>query len=319
MKRKNLIFAVVVLLAAVFSSCEKETDPSNECANMLYFENFDEFTKEMTKVQKMSLEEKIKWQESKGFKSLGVESDILYESINPSDFKDLEEIKQFVAKNSKYLQLIEENDEFSVEPIIQHCPFRYIVNNNHMFQIGENVYKAFDDITVSTDLKYQEEFKSMSLDAALLVSNGQNIEFNTSRLKSASYVCDYEDYDDDVEGRSKIELYIICYQLGSYVQTIYAGFEVTSKYKTIAWFRASRRITYDIKEKVMFKKADGNYMSLPWMRSGIDVESSHIQENEAIYAVIGSSNLDVHFEGFDCKAKVPATNYAICQCNVTIF
>ena len=84
MKSKNLIYALLITVIAIFTSCEKEDANSlkdQECSNILYFENLNQFNDEVQKVLSLSTEEKINWAQKEGFNSFGVASETFYEKI----------------------------------------------------------------------------------------------------------------------------------------------------------------------------------------------------------------------------------------------
>ncbi|MCF8357641.1 MAG: hypothetical protein K9H26_02710 [Prolixibacteraceae bacterium] len=153
---KNLkIYLVMTLLsfsAVVFNSCSNEDELINsndlkieECPNILYFENAEEISNELSYVLTLNTEEKIKWQEEKGFKSLGVEAEKFYSTINPNEFCSKEEIERFVKKNRKYLQITSDEGEQTVEPVFSANPYRFLINEDQLFQIGENVIKILQN------------------------------------------------------------------------------------------------------------------------------------------------------------------------------
>ena len=62
----------------------------------------------------------------------------LYFRINPEEFKSVEQVKDFLASNSEYLQLIEDEDgELTLETLLFKNPNRYFINKDKMFQIND--------------------------------------------------------------------------------------------------------------------------------------------------------------------------------------
>ena len=76
MKSKILIFVTIIFVTIFIYSCEKEENNllNNDCSNMLYFTDVNELINELLNVLPLSTEEKIKWEQQKGFKSFLVSS-----------------------------------------------------------------------------------------------------------------------------------------------------------------------------------------------------------------------------------------------------
>lgn len=117
-----------------------------ECSNLLYFANKGEFKNMLNKVNNMSDDELIVWEEANGFKSYGMEAERLYKTIHPESFKSVEEVKSFVNENSHYLQLTElENGEYELDTKFDMTTEKYLMNTNQMYQIGDSIYKYFTE------------------------------------------------------------------------------------------------------------------------------------------------------------------------------
>ena len=109
--KKSLFLLGIVSTVFLMQSCENAESINPACEEMLYFEDVNEMSQELNAVLEMTHEERLAWQEKKGFKSFGVIADELYQSIDMDKFKSVDEIKAFVEKNSDYLQLIEKDGD----------------------------------------------------------------------------------------------------------------------------------------------------------------------------------------------------------------
>jgi hypothetical protein len=165
MKRINLIFALLITVIAFFTSCEKEiveTEQDQKCSDILYFENDEEMFTELSHIISLNLDEKILWQDEKGVSSKGINADKLYKSIDPESFNSRDEIVQFVENNSDLLLLEEQDGEYSVETILKDNPFRYFMNEDHIFQVGEKYYKVFSNLRVGTSINNLDKLKDIN-------------------------------------------------------------------------------------------------------------------------------------------------------------
>jgi hypothetical protein len=130
MKTKILFFCLIIF--ALFISCQDNEDElirNQEYGNMLYFETIEDCISELNKVLGMNEQERIQWETSKDFKSLGLESEKFYANINPKKFKSAEEIMKYVEKNSDFLQLVEDgNGQYELDTRLSETPFRFLAN-----------------------------------------------------------------------------------------------------------------------------------------------------------------------------------------------
>jgi hypothetical protein len=173
---KNLKICLVIALfsfgAVVFNSCSNEdefinnnkleVEKESECPNMLYFETFEEFDKELQHVITLGINEKAKWAEQKGFNSLGVEAEKFLDNVDPENFKNIDEIKNFIEQHNNYIQLIEEDGEYSVQTIYYNTPLRFFMNEEGIFQVGKYVFKVFDKAEVTTSIQNLDKLKEIN-------------------------------------------------------------------------------------------------------------------------------------------------------------
>jgi hypothetical protein len=152
---KTKIF-IIIIISLAFQACENEyfnSGTEKECDNILYFETTQDFNEQMREVLKMDLSKKQEWVKTRNFESFGVKADLIYYSVNPEDFKTIEEMKDFVSENSKYLHFVtSESGDTSVETKHFNSPFRYFINDEKIFKIENRIYKVVqDEVVVTTD------------------------------------------------------------------------------------------------------------------------------------------------------------------------
>ncbi|PKL71053.1 MAG: hypothetical protein CVV29_12645 [Methanobacteriales archaeon HGW-Methanobacteriales-2] len=157
---------VLFLFVLIISSCNKEQliEPNEEalCENMLYFDSYEEMNEELEKVIQMNQEARFEWEKSKGFTSIELEAERLYESIDQEKFKSIDEVKSFVEQHRNLIKLgVDDNGEYEMDT--KHCdmPERYFLNESRMYQVGDSVYKVFDNIKIVAGTQDADFLKSI--------------------------------------------------------------------------------------------------------------------------------------------------------------
>ncbi len=166
MKIKTVKYILSVLLTIfAFTSCDKNELAISEIqkntkTDILTFATQEDFDKTLAKVNAMTKEERLAWEKQQGFKSFGTICDEFYATIQPENFKSLEEVKAFVSKNSDKIELYTSSDgETYCEPKDYNGLFRNISGINEMFIIGDKAYKVVENKLVSSSLKNIDELK----------------------------------------------------------------------------------------------------------------------------------------------------------------
>lgn len=167
-------------------SCDKEevaiTDSSKVTEKeILTFATQEEFEQTLAKVNAMTKEERLLWEKEQGFKSFGTICDEFYESIKPENFISVKEVEDFVERNSDRIEFyIDSNNE-------KHCVSknflsnkRYIMNQNQMYVVGENVYK-----TIENELFVSNISNANNLIKAKSISDIKT-DINVSAIKKAA-------------------------------------------------------------------------------------------------------------------------------------
>ncbi len=159
MKIKTVKYILSVLLTIfAFTSCDKNELAISEIqkstkTDILTFATQEDFDKTLTKVNAMTKEERLAWEKEQGFKSFGTICDEFYATIQPENFKSLEEVQVFVARNSDKIEFYTSSDgeTYCVTKDFKN-PMRYIINQNMLYVIGTSAYKRIGDNTYSSNI-----------------------------------------------------------------------------------------------------------------------------------------------------------------------
>lgn len=160
---------VLAVLAITFAltSCSKSSDELASVASskqdILSFKTVDEFNTTVQKVNSMKPEDRIAWENSKGFKSFGTICDEVYNGIDPTKFKSLQEVKDTVNALSDYLEM-NQNAEGQYYVDLKECSnnARYLLNKDKMYIIGTTAYKSIGEELISDNVCNIEKLKTMN-------------------------------------------------------------------------------------------------------------------------------------------------------------
>jgi hypothetical protein len=145
---------------------------------MLYFNDLTAFREARNFINSMTSDKIRTHEEINGYKSFGRICDELYSNTDPEEFRSIEEIKTFVALNSDYFQLIEEeNGNLTFEKVLFKNPNRYLLNKDRMYKINRTVYKEFEDFTISTDEGNTDLLKSINQSSIITYENNPDFRF----------------------------------------------------------------------------------------------------------------------------------------------
>jgi len=151
----------VAIGTGIFWACEKENvdnslikQKSFNSNGLMYFSNQEEFANTMDMLLAMDFDELCAYEDSLGYTSYGREcEELYYNSIEGEDsLTSDEEIENFVSEHSNFLNTTTDFDgEELYVPILFDHPFRYVLNENKMFQIGDMIFKVYNSGIVSTN------------------------------------------------------------------------------------------------------------------------------------------------------------------------
>ena len=212
---------LVISLTIGLISCNESEDLCPAEDSLLVFSSEQEFNSELLKVNNMSLDELIAYENGKGYSSFGRECLQFYKSINFEGFKSIRELEKFVEKNCKYLKLVEDDGgELCVSKIFEDRADRFFLNENFMYQVGDVVYKILEVGTVETNLENADVFYEVGDDIVFYKQDDRFIiiddkeETSTPTLKS-SQACGTYKSDNSTDGIQRLLVYISVDNSGS--------------------------------------------------------------------------------------------------------
>ncbi|MBP7509352.1 MAG: hypothetical protein KA807_16180 [Prolixibacteraceae bacterium] len=325
MKIKNVIYFFLSAIILVFSSCKDELIVEKICdPEILYFRDMDEYKSEMDKVLNMTSEERDVWQQERGFKSFGIAAERFYKSIDQEKFKSIDEFKQFVNKNSKYIQLIEENGDYILETQFYNNPGRYFMNEEGMFQIGENVYRIVKSGTFYCRVEDYELLKDIDTDRLRINSSDGDVHcfISDSFYKSSSAGCGS---GSRVETKKEVngEWYMTRLELdcgnmedifGSFA---FSHFKVSSYKRGFLWiyYNYESTITYNAQISLFYKNDKG--VGKTEEIRGAESEYTSNYERMMTFQTSYSQDFDGEpfFKRYYCVANNGKTNDATLSCS----
>ena len=136
----KLILSVFVITFTL-TGCSKDegiiSSTASSKQDILTFATIDEFNETLQKVNSMKPEERIAWEKEQGFKSYGTICDEFYKTVNPESFKNIDEVKIFVKKNSDKIELYTSSDGeiYCITKYFKN-PKRYLLNKDKQYKIG---------------------------------------------------------------------------------------------------------------------------------------------------------------------------------------
>lgn len=244
MKHINILF--LVLLVIITTSCNDEIDQLNSNEDgILCVKDINEFKETLDKIQEMNTDELLKWEKDNGYISNELVAESIYNHMDISSFKNYEQVKEFVKENEDYFQLIEEeNGEYILETKNFDKPFKYILNKDDMFQIGNKVFKAFSNCLVSIDETYIENLRKADYEIAISLDVAT---VNKSLLKSSSN-CGDSDWKDVKSGNERITQEFGIDVIEGNDAWIVGGWHRATAYHKIwpFWFKVARDIDVSI-------------------------------------------------------------------------
>lgn len=159
---KNLFCILAIITSMMFTACEKEdviNHDTQKKENILVFKSIEEFDNTLAKVNAMTESERLEWEKQQGFKSFGTICDEFYETIEPEQFKSIEEVRTFVEKNNDKIEFYTSSDGeiYCVTKDFNNSK-RYLMNENREYVIGSVIVKDEDNMQPYADLTSNNSF-----------------------------------------------------------------------------------------------------------------------------------------------------------------
>lgn len=271
----------------------------------------------------MKSEERSTWEQSKDFKSLGTICDEFYKTIEPQNFKNIEEVNDFVAKNSDKIQIYTntEGDKYCEVQEFNNSA-RYLMNKDKMYIVGVTVVRKFDEAIVSTNianidfLKKAKSLSDLNMNSTSVIFKAQPVTINGDSQSSEVYgegdvhdgwfgalqtyrlvvrfkaesIIDMSSFQDQNSGLT------IWYVSGSHNHYL---MQVSNYVWHVILFGVSRKTTYDI--SMDYINTENETISKNYSKT-----DTYLQETTPFdLSIVDNVNLstDVHITSFHAKAS----------------
>lgn len=170
------LFAMTIMVFGIITliSCEKETSNyfDNTTSNIgnesklippiPYYESIEAIDAIVDYAASIdSLPQLVQYEINSGRVSGGRVADEFYEGINPQDFASQDEILDFYANNTIYLDTLMNGNEITILPKFYNNPYRYAANEAGLFNIKGTIHRIFKSGIVSTDSAHYETLMSL--------------------------------------------------------------------------------------------------------------------------------------------------------------
>jgi len=338
MRTKYFNLAIVFIMIIAMSACKKDqsnpqyskTDPY---AKILTFKNMEEYQQTLKEVSSLTSDERVAWEDAKGFKSFGRVCDEVYKNSQPEKFTTLEEFNELVSRESKYLYLDElPNGELSLEKRLCMNGNRFLINSNNIFQIGEKVYKVLEKGVASTKVENANKLKNVNDENLYSFLNQNEIELTIevmgTRLDKAlkdvqnncgNTVSDYQSSGNDRTSMIKCGVEWILTSVRPYSQYNVSAYKRGAFF--LPWVLVKRHISMDMKTRVDFLV--DLTLSSEWKSANISFHNDDIFADvytDKVYGdwVYGFNSGVYHFGGYDCWGDTPSSPVVNLECNLTI-
>jgi hypothetical protein len=311
---------VLFLFVLIISACNKEQliKPNEEalCENMLYFDSYEEMNTELEKVMKMSYEERLAWEKSKGFKSIEIEAERLYESIDPEQFKSVDEVKRFVEQHSALLELVEdEKGEYELDTKLSNLPYRYFANKNGFFQVSNHICKAFPEGVLSVEERHVGLISNSDFYTCLSNQYVSVVFQRIDGFKGLNSTCNGGTFRAD-NGNERIRLIVDAgyYTLsGTNISQVFTIWEARPYNRVLGvWYHAIRTTSCSIDINIKYRNSSGTWRTWNTSYSNSGERTYVLNELKWIDYIYPGSNVEI--TSYDCWGKQPNTSYAIGKC-----
>ena len=326
---KKVLFTTVLLsIMFAFIACNKDDLNLSNGKVILTFSSIEDVSEKLANVITMSSDELRDYEESKGYISYGRKCEEIFQSVDFDSFQTQDEIFEFVAENSDYLELVtDQNGDVYLETKLRNNEYRYIVNEDKMYVINDRVYKVFNEGEISTKIENREALSN------IIVFDEQNSKVNSSfqfhptnilsssvniidgaSLKSTSALCGRSDVDRATNGRdrTKIEIDLKDKYQGSKYIVYHKGLIRPYKRTLGIWYWCSRTITYQWKY-TGYANILGYEFREGEDRSGSRSDSKEESYKELFFAQDGVFT-NWYYEKYDCWGDTPSTDKAQVKC-----
>ncbi len=327
--------ALLFVCTIFFNACEKDVnvtqalpdhmENTQASSKIMQFNSFEEYLETKQEVLQMTFEELQAFEESKNFISQGRAEEEFYNKIDPESFSSIEELKLFVAENSKFIKLVEDEDgEQELITINENNSDRYFLNSNGMYQVENVVYKVLsDEIKVSSNV--EDINKLMQLDLANYKTNissefkiytSEFIKNSHNTIKSSSCGTEGRKLQTNGNNRTEVKAYYTWESTGTgdYRSYLWAKLRIKNQKRTLGvWFNAVRTTSYDLKVKYHFWSEGCCWEFFSYDKTAT---SSSFAKKEFETNVALTVNAGQHIEAYDMWCDTPSIDDIDIECNV---
>lgn len=312
------MFCIGIIAILVLFSCNKEIIENQITDNqILHFDTEEQMKQALSKVLKMTTEEKLNWASTKGFNSYGVQADLFYDNIDPDRFKSEDEIIQFVNA-SLYLEITtDENNEKSVEIISGDNRLRYFINNDLIFTVGDKAVKLIGKSTVSTCIDNLSELKLIDDIAQIENNSDYSVKSpKTFHLKSIASCPLEPDWQTRASGQYRLRILVYAKEdYSSSEHSVAVGYKIKSQKRSILWFAYSTNITYSIDMRAYhnYKTFGGSILptSTYIVDSGTKNDNSVEDENSWVISWPNEIDANLRWGWYDVYAATSEVSFGI--------
>lgn len=342
-------FVIISIIISTLYSCTKDkTEPevindSTTKKGILVFDTFDEYISTINKTLSMSPVELQHFEKTFDYTSFGRKCEEIYFSINIDKLKSYDELEKIVNENNKYLKLVKnDNNEIILEHHLFNHPERFVINNDCMFQVEETAFKVFQNHYAFTSIQNadklvklnEEDLFSKGIDPNITIIINEHIINTKDFSKSCGageitkrYPENVTEEDEIGTTSERIKLVIGAHQpdcLSPYELEAKARnyFLVRPYKKTLGvWFWVECYISADINIALDYYTLEGwtRYISKQNYPSRLARKiEGEIVRNSGLQC---STNLQVHFGGYDCWASSNRVKWkkAILKCGDLLY
>jgi hypothetical protein len=332
---KKVFYLIALIAICGFWSCNKNevsvqpVEITEASEHVLSFDTYDDYSAERTKVQAMSLEERIRYENSKGFRSFGTQCEQIYFSADLDNMTD-DQIREFVNANDEYLELVEEDGEVYLEAKLAKSSDFYLINKDKMFKCESMVTKTIDNntsVAVFCDENF-DELKELNKDNLYRVEGNEDFVINTAErigvLKSTT--CPQNVTDRATDGRDRVKI-DISYTHGTKViggvanNIDEARFELRPYKRTLGiWYWCSRTVSYSVKAMVDYYNVNAGQRMVGIFNKGASgISTSYV--NEPMHITMFPATIPNIPRGFfiayNCRGtSASVSENAVLQCNI---
>lgn len=294
--KKVVLIASLGLMAIGFNACKKD-DVLKSTSNIPTYSSFEEVDSKLEKLESMSEDERREYERSNGFKSLLTKTYEIYEKMDVTKNKDVQDVRAFVALYPNFIELrsldegfvskdgsFEDEDEdneegdFECYPLFSEHLYSPLADETRMFIVGEVCYKIFEDGEAATSIENIDLLraindvygKNLSWDDRIIFS-----EYEEFEIEMKSTICHPTRNERSVtRGRNRTKLKFVASRSVRDIKThnnvivdiayrVQAYGRIRPYMRTLrVWYHARRTISGRVNFIVTYRLNDGTNQTL---------------------------------------------------------